>query len=79
MALGKRRRERQMEAFVVASDLPKSSGHSFSIATASTAHSKAPCSIGITAQTDSSIVALGSSAISAAMISESDVEVNSTP
>ena len=46
MALGKRRREWQLEAFVVASDLPKSSGHSFSIATASTAHSKAPCSIG---------------------------------
>ena len=29
MALGKRRRERQMEAFVVASDLPKSPGHPF--------------------------------------------------
>lgn len=27
MALGKRRRERQMEAFVAASDLPKSHGH----------------------------------------------------
>lgn len=27
MALGKRRRERQLEAFVVASDLPKSPGH----------------------------------------------------
>ena len=46
MALGKRRREWQLEAFVVASDLPKSSGHSFSMATASTAHSKALCSIG---------------------------------
>ena len=46
MALGKRRREWQLEAFVVASDLPKSPGHSFSMATASTAHSKAPCSIG---------------------------------
>jgi transposase len=30
MALGKRRRERQLEAFVVASDLPKSPGHPFS-------------------------------------------------
>ena len=29
MALGKRRRERQLEAFVVASDLPKSPGHPF--------------------------------------------------
>jgi len=29
MALGKRRRERQLEALVVASDLPKSPGHSF--------------------------------------------------
>ena len=29
MALGKRRRERQMEAFVVASDLPTSPGHPF--------------------------------------------------
>jgi hypothetical protein len=29
MALGKRRRERQMEAFVAASDLPKSPGHPF--------------------------------------------------
>lgn len=29
MALGKRRRERQMQAFVAASDLPKSPGHSF--------------------------------------------------
>jgi len=28
MALGKRRREWQLEAFVVASDLPKSPGHS---------------------------------------------------
>jgi hypothetical protein len=27
MALGKRRRERHLEAFVVASDLPKSPGH----------------------------------------------------
>jgi len=27
MALGKRRRERQLEAFVVASNLPKSPGH----------------------------------------------------
>ena len=27
MALGRRRRERQLEAFVVASDLPKSPGH----------------------------------------------------
>jgi hypothetical protein len=32
MALGKRRRERQLEAFVVASDLPKSPGRSFSTA-----------------------------------------------
>ena len=32
MALGKRRRERQLEAFVVASDLPKSPGHRFSTA-----------------------------------------------
>ena len=31
------------------------------------------------AQTDSSIVGLGSSAIRAAMISESEVELNSTP
>jgi transposase len=29
MALGKRRRERQLEAFVAASDLPKSPGHPF--------------------------------------------------
>jgi hypothetical protein len=29
MALGKRRRERQLEAFVVASDLPKPPGHPF--------------------------------------------------
>lgn len=29
MALGKRRRERQLEAFVVASDLPRSPGHPF--------------------------------------------------
>ena len=29
MALGKRRRERQLEAFAVASDLPKSPGHPF--------------------------------------------------
>jgi len=29
MALGKRRQERQMEAFVAASDLPKSLGHPF--------------------------------------------------
>jgi transposase len=29
MALGHRRRERQMEAFVAASDLPKSPGHPF--------------------------------------------------
>ncbi len=29
MALGKRRRELQMEAFVAASDLPKSPGHPF--------------------------------------------------
>jgi hypothetical protein len=29
MALGKRRRERQLEAFVVASDLPESPGHPF--------------------------------------------------
>ena len=32
MALGKRRRERQLEAFVVASDLPNSPGHRFSTA-----------------------------------------------
>ena len=32
MALGKRRRERQPEAFVVASDLLKSPGHLFSMA-----------------------------------------------
>jgi len=32
MALGKRRRERQLEAFVVASDLPKSPRHRFSTA-----------------------------------------------
>ncbi|MFM8792445.1 MAG: transposase [Solirubrobacterales bacterium] len=29
MALGKRRRERQLEAFVSASDLPRSPGHAF--------------------------------------------------
>jgi hypothetical protein len=29
MALGKRRRERHLEAFVVASGLPKSTGHRF--------------------------------------------------
>ena len=29
MALGKRRRERQLEAFVVASDLPRFPGHPF--------------------------------------------------
>ena len=29
MALGKRRRERQLEAFVAASDLPRSPGHPF--------------------------------------------------
>jgi hypothetical protein len=29
MALGKRRRERQLDAFVVASDLPTSPGHQF--------------------------------------------------
>ena len=29
MALGKRRRERQLEAFAAASDLPKSPGHPF--------------------------------------------------
>jgi hypothetical protein len=29
MALGKRRRERQLEAFVAASDLPKAPGHPF--------------------------------------------------
>jgi transposase len=29
MALGKRRRDQQLEAFVVASDLPKSPGHPF--------------------------------------------------
>ena len=32
MALGKRRRERQLEAFVVASDLPKSPRHRLSTA-----------------------------------------------
>ena len=32
MALGKRRREQQLEAFVVASDLLKSPGHLFSMA-----------------------------------------------
>jgi transposase len=29
MALGKRKRERQLEAFVTASDLPRSPGHPF--------------------------------------------------
>ncbi len=29
MAIGKRRRERQLDAFAAASDLPKSPGHSF--------------------------------------------------
>jgi len=29
MALGKRKRERQLEAFVAASDLPQSPGHPF--------------------------------------------------
>ena len=32
MALGKRRRGRQLEAFVVASDLPRSPGHPFDTA-----------------------------------------------
>ena len=32
MALGKRKRERQLEAFVAASDLPQSPGHSFYVA-----------------------------------------------
>ena len=32
MALGKPRRERQLEAFVMASDLPTSPGHPFSTA-----------------------------------------------
>ena len=32
MALGKRRRERQLEAFVASSDLPKAPGHPFYLA-----------------------------------------------